>query len=70
MLLIIHITADELSEISGVNVRNTKNNIVILKGLISRIGADKGGYWEIICKITPTASTRVVMNTAYLMEKI
>ncbi|MBC8181803.1 winged helix-turn-helix transcriptional regulator [candidate division KSB1 bacterium] len=44
------ITSVGLSEIIGINLRNTKKNIEKLKekGLVKRIGPTKGGYWEII----------------------
>jgi ATP-dependent DNA helicase RecG len=44
------ITSVELSEIIGINLRNTKKNIEKLKekGLIKRIGPAKGGYWKIM----------------------
>ena len=46
------ITANELSEIISINIRNTKKNMEKLKdkGLLKRIGSDKTGYWEIIVK--------------------
>jgi ATP-dependent DNA helicase RecG len=45
-----NITTEELALILGINLRNTKNNIAKLKsrGILERIGADKGGYWKII----------------------
>jgi ATP-dependent DNA helicase RecG len=44
------ITIEELSSKIGINLRNTKNNIASLKekGLLKRIGPDKGGHWEVI----------------------
>ena len=44
------VTIPELSEKVKINIRNVKNNIAKLKtkGLIERIGPDKGGYWKII----------------------
>ena len=44
------ITAKELSLILGINLRNTKNNISKLKkkGLLKRIGPDKGGCWKVL----------------------
>jgi ATP-dependent DNA helicase RecG len=44
------ITILELSEKANINVRNTKNNITKLKakGLLERIGPDKGGYWKVV----------------------
>ena len=44
-----HITAEELSGIIGISTRKIKENIQKLKakGLIERVGADKGGYWKV-----------------------
>ena len=44
------ITILDLSEKVKINVRNTKSNIAKLKakGLLERIGPDKGGYWKVI----------------------
>ena len=44
-----YITAEELVETVGINLRNIKQNISKLKskGLIERIGPDKGGYWKV-----------------------
>jgi ATP-dependent DNA helicase RecG len=46
------ITQKELSMQIGINEKNIRNNIAKLKsrGIIERIGADKGGYWKIIKK--------------------
>ncbi len=46
------ITQKELSVKVGINEKNIRNNMVILKdeGLIERVGPDKGGYWKIIKK--------------------
>lgn len=43
------ITAEELVEIVGINLRNIRANISKLKdkGLIERIGAARGGYWKV-----------------------
>ena len=43
------ISAAKLSVILGINTRNTQKTLDRLKtkGLIERIGADKGGYWNI-----------------------
>ena len=43
------ITAVSLAKILGISLRKTKENIKKLqqKGLIRRIGPDKGGYWQI-----------------------
>jgi ATP-dependent DNA helicase RecG len=45
-----YITADELSVIVGISVRKIKLNISKLKqkGILERIGSDKGGYWKVI----------------------
>jgi ATP-dependent DNA helicase RecG len=44
------VTIPELSKKVRINLRNTKSNISKLKskGLLKRIGPDKGGYWQII----------------------
>ena len=43
------ISAAKLSVVLGINTRNTQKTLDKLKtkGIIERIGADKGGYWEI-----------------------
>ena len=45
-----NITQQELSKIIGINEKNIRINISKLKekGILKRVGADKGGYWEII----------------------
>ena len=44
------VTASELSEILGISLRNTQENMRKLResGLIRRIGPDRGGHWEVI----------------------
>ena len=44
-----HVTITELSKIVGISERKIKDNILKLKGkgLIRRIGPDKGGHWEV-----------------------
>jgi len=44
-----HVTTKQLSEKIGISTTAIDNNILKLKkkGLIKRIGPDKGGYWEI-----------------------
>lgn len=44
------ISAKELSELVGISQRKIEENISWLKGkgLIKRIGPDKGGHWEIV----------------------
>ena len=44
------ISAKELSVLVGISHRKIQENISWLKekGLIKRIGPDKGGYWEIV----------------------
>jgi ATP-dependent DNA helicase RecG len=44
------ISAKELAELVGISQRKMEKNILWLKekGLIKRIGPDKGGYWEIV----------------------
>jgi len=46
------ISAKELSGIVGISQRKIQENISWLKekGLIKRIGPDKGGYWEVVKK--------------------
>ena len=46
------ITAVSLAKILGISLRKTKENIKKLqqKGLIHRIGPDKGGHWQIVKK--------------------
>lgn len=46
------VTAKRLSETVGISERKIKENIKRLKekGLLKRIGPDKGGHWEIIGK--------------------
>jgi ATP-dependent DNA helicase RecG len=43
------ITAEELVDIVGINLRNVKANLSKLKakGLLERVGSDKGGYWKV-----------------------
>jgi ATP-dependent DNA helicase RecG len=45
-----HITQKELVKETGLSRRGIENNIRILKskGIIARIGPDKGGYWDVI----------------------
>jgi ATP-dependent DNA helicase RecG len=42
-------TAREIATELGINERNTKKNIKVLRnaGLLARIGADRGGHWEV-----------------------
>jgi predicted HTH transcriptional regulator len=44
------VTANDLSEILNINLRNTKKIIEKLKekGLVKRIGSRKTGYWEVV----------------------
>jgi predicted HTH transcriptional regulator len=44
-----NVTSKRLSEIVGISERKIKENIKLLKnkGLVKRIGPDRGGYWEI-----------------------
>ncbi len=44
------ITIVELSAIVGISERKIKENVAKLKqkGILKRIGPDKGGYWKII----------------------
>lgn len=45
-----HATAKKLAESLGVSLRTVKNHIALLKeaGVITRVGPDKGGHWEIV----------------------
>ena len=45
-----NITTTELSRLVGISTTATENNIAKLKkkGILKRVGPDKGGYWEII----------------------
>ena len=44
-----YITVEELASIVGISTRKIQANIAKLKsrGLLERVGADKGGYWKI-----------------------
>ena len=44
-----NITSEELSNIIGITADNVRVNLSKLKskGLIERVGADKGGYWRV-----------------------
>lgn len=46
------VSAQYLSEILGISLRKTKENLSKLKSynLIRRIGPDKGGHWEVVEK--------------------
>jgi predicted HTH transcriptional regulator len=48
-----NINAGELASKIGINTRNVEKNIEKLKtrGIIVRIGPDKGGYWKITDKL-------------------
>jgi predicted HTH transcriptional regulator len=50
----ILITQAELSKRIGINEKNIRNNISKLKskGLLERVGSDKGGYWKITNRFT------------------
>jgi ATP-dependent DNA helicase RecG len=45
----VYTTANELSLLVGISQRKIEKNLSVLKnkGLIKRIGPDKGGHWEI-----------------------
>lgn len=47
-----YITIPKLCEITGLSDRGVRNNIDKLKqqGLITRVGPDKGGHWEVNCE--------------------
>ena len=44
------ITQNQLSELVGITSKNIKNNMKQLKekGLLKRIGPDKGAYWQVL----------------------
>jgi ATP-dependent DNA helicase RecG len=44
-----HVTIEELSGMLGISRTSIKNNVNKLKerGIVERIGSDKGGYWKI-----------------------
>ena len=44
------ITQNQLSELVGITSKNVRNNMKRLKekGLLKRIGLDKGGYWQVM----------------------
>ena len=44
------VTISELSSLVGINIRNTKKNILKLKksGQLIRYGANKGGHWQVV----------------------
>ena len=44
-----YITSEELSDIVGIRADKIRINIskLKIKGLIERIGGDRGGYWKI-----------------------
>jgi len=46
------ISAKELSKLGGISPRKIEVNLSKLKekGLLRRIGADRGGYWEVVDK--------------------
>lgn len=46
------VTQKQLAAIVGINDKNIRNNIQVLKKkeLIERIGPDKGGRWEVLIK--------------------
>ncbi len=48
-----HVTYNELKTIVGVNRSTITRNIAVLKGkgVISRVGEDKNGYWEVLLGI-------------------
>jgi predicted HTH transcriptional regulator len=48
-----NITRGELSEKIGISIRNIEKNIAKLKekGLLTRVGPDKNGYWKLLTDI-------------------
>jgi len=51
-----NVTQEQLSEIVGITVRNIQTNMKKLKemGVLRRIGSKKGGYWEVLVKLSET----------------
>ncbi len=51
-----NVTQEQLSEIVGITVRNIQTNMKKLKemGVLIRIGSRKGGYWEVLVKLSET----------------
>ncbi len=51
-----NLTQENLSEIVGITLRNIQNNMIKLKkkGVLKRIGPDKGGYWEVVVNLSET----------------
>ena len=47
------VTQQELSKSIKINEKNIRNNILKLKekGILKRVGPDRGGHWEIVGKI-------------------
>jgi ATP-dependent DNA helicase RecG len=45
-----YITQKELSKLLGINEKNVRNNMALLKSkdYLRRIGSDRKGYWEIL----------------------
>ena len=45
-----HVTIAQLAELCGIGTRAVQKNIDLLReqGLLRRVGADKGGYWDVI----------------------
>jgi len=46
------VTGEKISKLIGIRADTVRDNISVLKtkGLLERIGPDKGGYWKIIGK--------------------
>ena len=47
------VTQQELSKSIKINEKNIRNNILKLKekGILKRVGSDRGGHWKIVGKI-------------------
>lgn len=47
-----YMTQKELSEIVGISLKNIKENMKKMQesNILRRVGADKNGYWSVICK--------------------
>ena len=50
------ITQHQLAKFVGITRKNIQNNMIKLKekGVLKRIGPDKGGYWKVLVKLSET----------------
>lgn len=53
-------TISELSQVVGISTTAIENNITKLKekGILKRIGLDKGGYWEVDQELAKTLNKK------------